>query len=216
MNTNDRKRFAAMLTACAENYGKAISDQLADLWWEGLKGHDIGAVEAAFQRHIFSPDTGQFMPKPADILRMLIGTSVDAAQVAWAAVDAAVRSSGPYVSVTFDDRITMRVLQEMGGWILLCSKRADEWPFVANEFRTRYQGYRSRGEVPLCAPRLAGIIEAENSANGLPAPIEHVLIGNPEACAAIAAGPAGPARIGLQRVLAAPVMAALPDGGDHG
>lgn len=170
MRKSDGTKFKNMLLALAELYGRPVSDPVAGLWWDALKGYDIDAVETAFSRHLQSPDTGQFMPKPADIIRMLAGTSIDAAMVAWTKVDRAVREIGPYASVTFDDPIVMRVLQEMGGWIQLGDKRDDEWPFVGNEFRTRYQNYRSRGETPECPSRLLGLAEENGS--------KVVLIGN--------------------------------------
>ena len=94
MQQPDRKRFASCLMACAEIYGKTLSDSVSAVWWDALKGYEIEAVEAAFGRHFRSPDVGQFMPKPADIIRMLAGTSLDGSMVAWSKVDKAVRTVG--------------------------------------------------------------------------------------------------------------------------
>lgn len=179
MQQGERKRFVVCLTACAEVYGKPCSDAVIGVWWDALRQFDIGAVEGAFGRHLQSQDVGQFMPKPADIIRMLQGTSVDAAMVAWSRVDRAIREVGTYVSVTFDDPIAMRVLQDMGGWILLGTKDNDEWPFIGNEFRNRYHGYRSRGEIPECPPVLPGICQAENTSKGY-SDWPHVMIGDPQ------------------------------------
>lgn len=167
MERTDRKRLAHCLLAASELYGKSVSEPVADIWWNALRGYDIGAIEGAFQRHMTNPDTGQFMPKPADIVRIVAGTSQDGAMVAWAKVDKAVRTVGSYASVVFDDALIMRVLQDMGGWIALGTKSGDEWPFVANEFRTRYVGYRQRGEAPDYPSRLVGIAEADNVRRGL-------------------------------------------------
>lgn len=188
MQQRDRKRFAACLAACAEIYGRAISDTVADIWWRLLATHDIEAVETAFQRWFQSPDVGQFQPKPADIVRLLTGTSLDAAMVAWSKVDRAVRRVGPYPSVTFDDALVQRVLQDMGGWIGLGTKTEDEWPFVGNEFRTRYQGYRSRGETPEYPSMLVGLSQADADRRGVLGKLDHVLIGDESKAREVAAG----------------------------
>lgn len=200
MEPRDRSRFASCLLAASELYGKPIGDAVSAVWWDALQRFDIAAVESAFRRHFGSPDSGQFMPKPADIVRMVDGTSVDAAQVAWSKVDKAVRHVGPYASVAFDDPIVHRVLQDMGGWIALGTRTDDEWPFIANEFRTRYHGYRSRAEAPDYPPRLAGIAEADSTRRGLTAQPEVTLIGDAiKAKAVMAGGNAKPA-IGMTRI----------------
>jgi len=187
MEPKDRKRFAARcLLPAAELYGKAPSDAVADVWWDALRPYDIEAVESAFRRHLVSPDTGQFMPKPADIVRMLAGTSEDAALVAWAKLDRAVRNPGCYASVVFDDPLIHRVVRDLGGWIRLGTKIDDEWPFVGREFQNRYRGFRSRNEAPEYPPRLIGIYEAENTVKGYMY-TDVVLLGDVERAKLVAA-----------------------------
>lgn len=166
MNQNDAERLAICLTGMAEVYGRELSEAVVALWFKVLDRYRIEAIEDAFQRHVMSPDQGQFMPKPADILRMLDGSSEDAALIAWTKVDKAVRTVGSYQSVAFDDPIIHRVLHDMGGWIGLGTKNEEEWPFVANEFRNRYRGYRGRGAAVDYPNHLIGIVEAENARTG--------------------------------------------------
>jgi len=78
------------------------------------------------RRHLMNPDTGQFLPKPADIVRMLGGRTLDRALMAWAKVDKAVRQIGTYESVVFDDALIHRVLHEMGGWVGMGQKTENE------------------------------------------------------------------------------------------
>lgn len=200
MERRDRERFAACLLAASELYGKPIGEAVTAVWWDALGRFDIAAVESAFRRHMASPDAGMFMPKPADIVRMLAGTSIDASQVAWAKVDKAVRSVGTYASVAFDDALIHRVLHDMGGWIALGTRTDDEWPFIANEFRTRYQGYRSRAETPEYPRRLAGIAEADNARRGLAGPSDAVLIGDQAKAREVLAGGTDKPAVGLTRV----------------
>lgn len=177
MTESDKKAFAEMMISLGEYYGKSVSQGLIGMYWQGLKHYDLSAVREALNRHVANPDTGQFMPKIADVSKMLTGTSSDKALNAWAKVDKAVRRVGPYASVAFDDPLIHRVLNDMGGWISLGTKTEDEWPFVAREFENRYRGFSMRGEVPDYPPVMVGLSEAHNRVNGHKVQLP-MLIGN--------------------------------------
>ena len=159
-------KFSELLTGIAELYGKAPSAAVYEIWYNSLRRFDHEAISKAFSVHIQDPDTGKFMPKPADIIRIIEGSSVDSAYQAWTKVERAISVVGTYETVVFDDPIIHRVIQDMGGWIRLGQSREDELPFLANEFRRRYQGFKSQGEVPEYPSKLVGITEGENSASG--------------------------------------------------
>jgi len=180
MTPQDASRFTALVSDVYAFYRQDFSAFAGKVWWAAMQPFDFPAVAEAFNRHAVNPDSGQFMPKPADIVKMLQGSTQDAALVAWAKVDRAVRTVGTYRSVVFDDPLIHRVLTEMGGWIEVGRKTEDEWPFVRNEFVNRYRGYRMRSEVPDYPPHLIGMSEAQNSKAGfrIEAPL---LLGNPEA-----------------------------------
>ena len=166
MDDKDRSRFATLLTGIADYYGKTLAPAVIGLYWQGLMQYDIQAVEKALWEHAQNPDSGQFMPKIADVTRMLQGRTVDQAAVAWSKVDSAIRRVGTYQDVVFDDPIIHRVIADMGGWIRFGDIKDDEWQFTGNQFRTRYQGYRMRGEIPEYQPLLTGIANAHNSKEG--------------------------------------------------
>jgi len=115
---------------------------------------------------------------PADIVQMLQGTTVDSALIAWSKVDRGVRVVGPWRSVAFDDPLIHAVITEMGGWTALGNKEEGDWPFLKNEFSTRYRGYRSRSIVPDYPPVLIGMSEANNSKEGHQWNEPPTLIGN--------------------------------------
>jgi hypothetical protein len=100
--------------------------------------------------------------------------------VAWSKVKKSISTVGSYETVSFDDPIINRVIQDMGGWIKLCSSSVDELPFIGNEFKARYTAFKGQGEIPEYPAKLYGICESENISKGLlnhiPAPI---LIGDP-------------------------------------
>ena len=187
MQSSDFDGFSEVLEAVFELYNRPISGFATQIWWEALKPFDLPAVRVALSRHVQSPDTGQFPPKPADVIRMLGGTTQDTALRAWAKVDKAVRQVGPHASVAFDDALIHRVLHDMGGWVGLGQKTEDEWPFVAREFENRYRGYAMRGERPDYPPVLIGLSEADNATRGHK-PDGARLIGDADKARAVMAG----------------------------
>lgn len=179
MQRSDYDGFVDIIQAVSEQYGKRLSDSVLALYWQGLQDYELSAVRDALGRHLRNTDTGQFMPKIADIIRMLQGSSQDCAFSAWTKVYKAVRRVGPYESVVFDDPIIHRVIHDMGGWMLICGKNDDEWPFVAKEFENRYRGFKSKSERIEFPAKLIGMFEAENSSKGK-AVAEPLLIGDAE------------------------------------
>lgn len=191
--------FSGILEVIAEQYGKKLSQNVVALYWQALQDYDLAAVKDALGRHLRNTDTGQFMPKVADIIRMMQGSSMDSALSAWSKVDRALRQVGPYESVVFDDPIIHRVLHDMGGWLSLGTKTEDEWPFVAKEFENRYRGFKSRNERVEYPSKLTGIFEANNSSEGhkIAAPI---LIGDAtKAHEVLALGSQGGKMLGVSR-----------------
>lgn len=184
MVNEDIDRFFVMLNGISDYYGKQISKNVMRLYWEGLKQYDLQAVEKAFWTHTQNPDSGQFMPKIADVAKYLKGRTTDQASQAWSKVDKAVRIVGTYQDVVFDDPIIHRVIEDMGGWISFGNKREDEWPFVQNHFENRYRGFVMREEIPEHQARLIGIANAQNAQNGFPLN-PPMLIGNPSKAQAI-------------------------------
>ena len=167
MRTDEFDKFHEGIVGVMSFYGRDVSQFAMDVWWNAMRPFDLPAITEAFNRHLTNPDTGQFAPKPADIVRMLGGRTQDRALVAWSKVDRAVRSVGTYASVAFDDPLIHRVLHDMGGWVGLGQKTEDEWPFVAKEFENRYRGYAMRGETPDYPQELIGIAEAYNGRKGM-------------------------------------------------
>lgn len=180
-NIEEKRRFAALMTALADYYEKSLSKGVLALYWEGLRQYDYKAIEKAAWAHTQLPDeAGRWMPKVSDLNKMLAGRTSDQGQIAWSKVDRAVRTVGPYYSVAFDDPVIHRVIQEMGGWTYINAKEEKEWPFVAKEFITRYQAYKMTGDTPEHAPYLVGIAEAQNQHSGQANPLQVRLLGNVE------------------------------------
>lgn len=186
MRQDDFEAFQAMLSVVAEYCGKTLSPGVVALYWHGLQDLDLGAVRKALNAHVQNPDSGQYMPKIADVRRMLGGTTKDAAILAWNKAKEAVGRCGSYRSVCFDDPIINRVLLDMGGWPALCSKPADELPFVERNFCDRYRAYKTHGHAPGHPPYLVGLSEAANAQSGFRSE-PPMLIGDEESARAVLA-----------------------------
>lgn len=132
-----------------------------------MQPYALNEVTRALTAHIRNPDSGSYLPKPADAIKGLVGSNANSAQAAWTKVDNAVRRKGPYMSVAFDDPIIHRVISDMGGWIRLNTKNSEEWPFVQREFETRYRGFATVGGVTDYPARLIGLSEDQIQRDGI-------------------------------------------------
>lgn len=198
---DERRKFAALLTALSDYYKSEISKAVAGLYWQGLMQYDYEAVERACWAHTQRPDeAGRWLPKIADLRQILEGSTQDQGALAWSRVDTAVRVRGTWDDLVFDDALIHRVVADMGGWVLLGAKEDKEWPFVAKEFQQRYRAYRQRGESPDYPARLTGIANAHNSANSLPL-LPPVLVGNPEKAKEVFKRGSGASLLGMTQII---------------
>ena len=181
MREQDKESVLALVASVYAFYRVDCSPFALSIWWEAMQPYDFMAVKDGFNRHCVNPDNGQFLPKPADIVKLIGGGTQDAALIAWAKVEAACRSVGQYQSVVFDDPIIHCVIRDMGDWVKLCNTDVDELPFRAKEFEQRYRGYKLRGSVGEFPRTLIGIAEGSNKAQGLPADLP-VMIGEQQKC----------------------------------
>lgn len=179
MQRSDAAGFKSLLEAVYALYRVDLSEAVLGIWWQAMSGFDLAAVKDALTRHAMNPDSGQFLPKPADVVKLIAGSTLDSALLAWAKVDRAVRSVGTYASVVFDDPIIHVVVTDMGGWLALGQVTEDDWPFRAKEFAERYRGYRLRSALPPYPRSLAGRVETDNGSRGLSYPPPKV-IGDPD------------------------------------
>jgi len=204
----DIGRFSALISALGEYHGKTLSAGVIGLYAQGLlHRYSIETLERAVMTHIDNPDTGQFMPKVADIVRMIDGDTKDAASLAWAKAIGAASSVGAYRSVVFDDPIIHAIVRDIGGWTRLCHTSEDEAPFLERRFRDAYRAYANRGgsapDYPLV---LGGISDTHNGSRGFSSD-PPVLIGDKTKAQAVMSGSAG-----LQRRIAPSGVRRLSNG----
>lgn len=183
MTPNDRPQFAELWVAAYAVYGKQVSDAMLDVVFSALSSYSLQDIRTGLSGHIKNPDSGQFAPKPADVIKHVSGNSQSAAGAAWAKVDYAVRCVGNYRSVVFDDPKIHAAIERLGGWVKVSMTENSEYPFLQNHFLKLYQGFTV--QPPETFPRkLLGTCEHQNSAaSGFlrgRAKDEPALIGNPE------------------------------------
>jgi hypothetical protein len=207
MNVGDTEKFQALVKGVFALYRADSSQAVLDIWWATMRPYDFAAVKDAFNRHAVNPDNGQFLPKPADIVKLLEGGTADGALIAWTKVDRAAMRVGQYQSVLFDDPVIHAVIRDMGGWAALCDVRDNDWTFRGKEFQTRYRGYRLRGSIGEYPTHLVGIAEGHNSTRGFRID-PPVMIGDPEVCERVRLGGSGHG--GALKITSQPVGDLLP------
>lgn len=183
MNNNEMEDFAEIWTAAYAVYGKTVSDPMLDVVFNALSSYNLRDIRTGLSGHIKNPDTGQFPPKPSDVIKHISGNSQSAAGEAWAKVDYAIRCVGNYRSVVFDDPKIHAAIERLGGWVKVAMTQNDEYPFLQNHFLKLYQGFTV--QPPETFPRkLLGTCEHQNSAaSGFlrgRANDEPALIGDPQ------------------------------------
>lgn len=138
MKSERKLEFCRLLTWVGELYGKNISAQLFEIYWWSVQKYSLEEIKRAINLHILNPDIGQFMPKPADLIRNIEGTNEDKALQAWSKVLAAMRTVGAYESIIFDDSIIHVVIEKLGGWIKFCHTSDKNLPFLFQDFQRCY------------------------------------------------------------------------------
>ena len=182
MTEHDRDEFRAIIEQLWTLYNQKQKPETMQIagYWEALKVYSLVDVRTALNTHYTNPDNGQFLPKPADLVRLLQGDSQSQAGQASTKVDKALRIHGPYRDVCFDDPIIHKVIADMGGWVHFCTRsNDDDYVFQIKEFENRYQAYVNR--PPAEYPRLlTGISAHGNGVRGYQRKELPALVGNPE------------------------------------
>lgn len=191
MKPEDKAKFVEVLSGVHDFYGRDLSKFAVAVWLQACEAFSVEQVTKALSAHLMDAERGQFMPKPADIVRQLQGTKTDRSLVAWGKVLEACQRVGAYTSVCFDDGLIHAAIEDMGGWIKLCRSSTDELGYLQKRFCDAYRAYAERGDTQFPA-LLAGEHDIANSARGYGAK-PPVLIGNPErAKRVLASGVTGP------------------------
>jgi hypothetical protein len=177
MTKEQYPEFSQVWIATASLYNAKPNDMAVAIAFRALQKYEVSDVKRAISAHVRNPDGGQFMPKPADLFRHLEGDKHSRPLAAWTLVEQTISRFGRYETIVFDDAITMRAIQDMGGWILICGMDVEEMPFRREEFTKRYRGFLNTG-LDYHPNKLVGVIEAQNSKDFPESVPEPRLVGN--------------------------------------
>lgn len=157
MNSQDQEKFYKIWQAAWETCGRTISPAGMRLAFRALEQYPIHDVSNAVIAHMHDPSTGQFPPKPADIIRHIEGSPEDRAVLAWTKVVNAIERHGPYARLVFDDPAIHAAL-DGGMWASLCNAPTyRDLEFRQKDFVAAYKaniGVESGYPPVLCAKPL--------------------------------------------------------------
>ncbi len=167
MTDNDKKRFAECWVAFHDLVGAARpSRESLALAFEILQDYPLGHIEKALEIHA---KTSPFAPKPADVVKILMGSAEDRARRAWLIAKEAMNRWGSYESVSLRDPWAHYAIAAMGGWPAFGSIEEKDAPFRERDFCRHYADAERMGlswgstGVP---DHLAGRHEINNTAKG--------------------------------------------------
>ena len=174
MQATEYPKFLEVLTGVHDFYGKELSEFAGQVWLDACKGFELGQVTKALSAHLMDPDRGQFMPRPADLVRQLGGTQADRSLVAWGKAFEAMGRVGAYQSVCFDDPAIHAAIEDLSGWAKCCQD--EHIDHLQRRFCDFHRTHSKREGSPYLA-KLLGLHELQNRTAGKPS-APPVLIGD--------------------------------------
>ena len=163
MVDRDAKQFAGIIASLSEVFESGEpSKTLIKIYWLALLDLDINDIQRAAS-DIIRTRVYSSLPKPADIIEAIRGTSTDRATGAWIKVLGTLRGVGSYQSVQFDDPVIHSCIEMMGGWPELGNMHIDDEKWKQREFEKLYPIMEKRGNHPT---HLSGRFELDNTAKG--------------------------------------------------
>lgn len=77
MQSTDAPAFTALIARTWRFYGKAPTGEDVAAWFDLLAAFPLDTLAAAFNRHLTDTERGQYLPKPADIIRQFPARQAD-------------------------------------------------------------------------------------------------------------------------------------------
>jgi len=153
VNEDDLKDFSKLIAGIFGMNQRDASDDVIEIYYRALADYSLDDLKKAFSEHVRNPDCGTFLPKPADIIRILEGDSNKKSLEAWVKAYKAISRAGSGSTVIFDDPIIHAVISVLGGWERFCLEVTDKTEkFIKKEFIDFYKMYLSKDnfDYPKC------------------------------------------------------------------
>lgn len=145
MNAKDAERFSVVWQSAHQVYGKAVEPQTIALVFKILQGYELKHVEAALADHL---KTGEFAPKPADVVRRIEGDQDAHVALAWSQFREATRSG-----VMPADEAVCAAIRRMGGLELLGDRAPRDLDFMRDSFAALYLAAKNPMRLGLAGPK---------------------------------------------------------------
>ena len=165
MQDQDKAAFRDMMMAAGEVYDREVTKPLLQMYFAALAPASIEQIQAAMMVHMQNPDSGQFFPKPADLIKQMTGTTKqqdaaieDRAAVAWACIERDIRRIGSYGTLKLDDKQALATVKAIGGWQSICKTETGKMEWKRKEFIRMYETFE-RTPLEALPSSLPGRIE---------------------------------------------------------
>jgi len=168
MNSNDQNKFKEITLMITETYGDQFTGTKLKLWWNMFKPYSMEDFESAVYKHLTCPDAGMFSPKPANIMKFIVGNSNkneqavdDKANHSWHVIQEEVKRIGSYGTLKLEDKQALAAVKAVGGWKYICSLESSKLTWVHKEFIAAYKNYE-RTPLEALPDNLPGRIDLHN------------------------------------------------------
>ena len=183
MKNEDKRAFFDLMMAAGEVYGREVTKPMAAIYFAALASVSIEQVQEAMMAHMQNPDSGQFFPKPADLIKQMTGTTKqqdaaieDRAAVAWACIERDIRRIGSYGTLRLEDKQALATIKAMGGWQSICQTETAKMEWKRKEFIRMYETFE-RTPLEALPSSLPGRIELSEAKAAGPVALDNLAIG---------------------------------------
>ena len=184
MKNEDKRAFFDLMMAAGEVYGREVTQPMAAIYFSALANVSIEQVQEAMMAHMQNPDSGQFFPKPADLIKQMTGTTKqkdaaieDRAAIAWACIERDIRRVGSYGTLKLDDKQALATVKAMGGWQSICQTEISKMEWKRKEFILMYETFERMplealpsslpGRIEMSEVKQAGTVALDKLALGV-------------------------------------------------
>lgn len=168
MIDSDKQEFADAVREVLKSYRQECGSFTLKIWWAALVNNDLKTVLNAMAAYCAHPDKCKFAPKAGDIVGMIEGTSADRKELAILAFSKAIQNVSSYDTVVFDDpAIHHAIIVGFGSWQEFGMYQESKFE-CQEQRRTFLAAYASFKKDTPYLPKLIGILERDNSAEGYP------------------------------------------------
>ena len=183
MKNEDKRAFFDLMMAAGEVYGREVTQPMAAIYFSALANVSIEQVQEAMMAHMQNPDSGQFFPKPADLIKQMTGTTKqqdaaieDRAAIAWACIERGIRRVGSYGTLKLEDKQALATVKAMGGWQSICQTETSKMEWKRKEFIRMYETFE-RMPLEALPSSLPGRIEISEVKQARPVALDKLALG---------------------------------------